>query len=256
MLCVQGNVQEDAHEQQARVARGQEPQPADDGGPREGTADLDRQAARVVPPHPLRQHRPQHPAAVHREDRDEVRGAEHQVGDGEHAEGGVAEQQHPPPADRGEDEVGGRARHRDRDLLIGILVHALDRGHAPPGVQRDVLRADAVAAGGERVAELVQHDRDEAAHEHRRRGDRAGHGAREVGADREREQDGERPVELERNGEGRGDVHCSTPRSASHETGRCAPRMTVNIGHPLPRSAPTLPRRDVAGGIAAVSESR
>ena len=59
---------------------------------------------------------------------------------------------------RRDDHVHRRTGERHDDLLARIFRHALKAGEPANRKQRDVRRADAVAARGERVAELMRHD--------------------------------------------------------------------------------------------------
>ena len=53
---------------------------------------------------------------------------------------------------------GGGPGERHDDLLGRLFGHPLELGHAADGKERDPRRADAVAAGGNGMAELVQDD--------------------------------------------------------------------------------------------------
>ena len=113
-----------------------------------------------------------HPAAVHRERRQQVEGCQRHVDpeelvekaatDTHHflraARDSLAHRQHEIDAD-GQYDVDSRSGERHHDFLPGILGHPLQAGHPADGQERYVARADAVVPGGQCVTQLVQdHD--------------------------------------------------------------------------------------------------
>ncbi len=164
-----GEEDEYGHQHQQRIAHQSEKpeehrQPLPDRG-------CDARGARIA--HPDRQQGPQHAAAIHGKRRDQVEDEEHHVGGGDPAGQGrlrllelghlrqvEAGSQHDDQHQR-DDEVDGGTGQRHHDLLAGLFRHALQRGDAADRQQRDIGGADAVAAGGKHMAELVQHDAQE-----------------------------------------------------------------------------------------------
>ena len=122
--------------------------------------------ARVAERH--RQQGPQHPPAIHRERRDQVEDEQRDIGRSNPARQGgrgllelchlrqvEARAQHDDQHQRNH-QIDGRAGERDEDLLARLLRHALQGGDAADGQKSDIGGADAVAARGEHMAELVR----------------------------------------------------------------------------------------------------
>ena len=82
--------------------------------------------------------------------------------DGRSSEGlpGAGDEQ-PAEQQDGNDQVDRRTSQGDPKLLDGFFGHALQTGDAADGVEGDVAGFDAVAAGGEGVPVLVEHDQTE-----------------------------------------------------------------------------------------------
>ena len=182
-LAGRRQVDEDGDEDEEDVAAHQAEEAEGEGEP---LADARRHLGRPPAAHAEGEQGAQHPAAVHREGRDQVeqhqpdvdRGEPRQearrrlldVGDGGEVEMGAERDQH-----RRDDDVDQRPGDGDDDLLGRVLRHARQARQPADGQQRDVRRGDAVAARGERMAEFVQHDagedgddEDDAVHRRRR----------------------------------------------------------------------------------------
>ena len=167
-LSGRGHVDEDRDEQQQRIAEQAEKAEAEG----EGLADLRGDLGRQNAAEPHRQQRVQNPPAVHRKRRDQIEDDEKDVGRGE-----PAHQRQMRIVDLGEfarahgakhegerqadDQIDGGPGQRDDQLLARVGRQALQAGDAADRQERHFGRLDAVAAGGEDVAELVQHHAEE-----------------------------------------------------------------------------------------------
>ena len=163
-----GHVDEDRDEQQQRIAEQAEKAEAEG----EGLADLGGDLGRQNPADPHGEQRVQNPPAVHRKRGDQIEDDEKNVGRGEPAHqrqmrivdlgelarAHRAERQRQREAD---DQIDGGPGERDDQLLARVGRQALQAGDAADRQERHFGRLDAVAAGGEDVAELVQHHAEE-----------------------------------------------------------------------------------------------
>ena len=171
-----------------RITRGEQEEAEADQDVGEGLAEAAGEARRAMAvARDLPRDRPRDPAAVEREARHEVehqqpgvdqrepaqqrqhRGGVVGVGEEVHAPVGVREQRHADRRQHRDQQRHGRPCGGDPELLARRLRVARELGQAAEDPEVDAEHLDAVAARDDRVAELVQGDRQE---EQQRPGDR------------------------------------------------------------------------------------
>ena len=166
----------------------------------------------------------------------------------------------PREGDQGEDaagdgEVDRRAGQRHGDLLARVARHRVEQRDAADRQQRDVPRADAVAAGRQRVAVFVQQHAQEQRRDQREAGEHAGDRPgpvpvddREIGDERE-ERDMDVDVDPGEPAELRGPSHRRNPSPRPFRAGRFAAwcRRPGRARHAA-RIAPAMQGRAAARG--------